>query len=147
MSSPKAGLQAPAIQPPCKLLRLPAVGSQCAGLAEAAAREKQSHLDYLETRLAAELEERERNTVQRRLRDARLPRMKTLEEFDFSQSPKISATEIRQLAEGGYIERAEPILFIGDCGTGKTHLMTGIVYSSLPAEAAGALHDDGGVSE
>jgi len=66
-------------------------------------REKQSHLDYLEALLAAELEERERNTVQRRLRDAHLPRLKTLEEFDFSQSPKISAAEIRQLAEGGYI--------------------------------------------
>ena len=38
----------------------------------------------------------------------------------------MSAAEIRQLAEGGYIERAEPVLFIGDCGTGKTHLMTGL---------------------
>jgi len=122
MSSHKAGLQATAIQQQCKLLRLPAVGSQCAVLAEAVAREKQSHLDYLETLLATELEERQRNPVQRRLRDERLPRMKTLEE----QSPKISATEIRQLAEGGYIERAEPILFIGDCGTQKTQLMTGL---------------------
>jgi DNA replication protein DnaC len=93
-------------------------------------REKQSHLDYLEALLAAELEERERNTVQRRLRDAHLPRLKTLEEFDFSQSPKISAAEIRQLAEGGYIERAEPILLIGDCGTGKTHLMTGLCVAA-----------------
>jgi DNA replication protein DnaC len=130
MSSPKAALQATAIQQQCKFLRLPAVGSQCAGLAELAVKEKQSHLDYLEALLAAELEERERNTVARRLRDAHLPRLKTLEEFDFSQSPKISAAEIRQLAEGGYIERAEPILFIGDCGTGKTHLMTGLCVAA-----------------
>ena len=130
MSSPKAGLQATAIQQQCKLLRLPAVGSQCAGLAELAVKEKQSHLDYLEALLAAELEERERNTVARRLRDAHLPRMKTLEEFDFAQSPKISAAEIRQLAEGGYIERAEPVLLIGDCGTGKTHLMTGLCVAA-----------------
>jgi len=66
MSSHKAGLQATAIQQQCKLLRLPAVGSQCAGLAELAVKEKQSHLDYLEALLAAELEERERNTVARR---------------------------------------------------------------------------------
>jgi DNA replication protein DnaC len=130
MSSPKAALQATAVQQQCKLLRLPAVGSQCAGLAELAVKEKQSHLDYLEALLAAELEERERNTVARRMRDAHLPRMKTLEEFDFSQSPKISAAEIRQLAEGGYIERAEPILLIGDCGTGKTHLMTGLCVAA-----------------
>jgi len=130
MSHPKAGLQATAIQQQCKLLRLPAVGSQCAGLAELAVKEKQSHLDYLEALLAAELEERERNTVARRLRDAHLPRMKTLEEFDFSQSPKISAAEIRDLAEGGYIERAEPVLLVGDCGTGKTHLMTGLCVAA-----------------
>ena len=130
MSSPKAALQTTAIQQQCKVLHLPAVGSQCAGLAELAVKEKQSHLDYLEALLAAELEEREHRMVGRRLREARLPRMKTLEEFDFSQSPKVSATEIRQLAEGGYIERAEPILFIGDCGTGKTHLMTGLCVAA-----------------
>jgi DNA replication protein DnaC len=126
MSTPRAALQATAIQQQCKLLHLPAVGSQCAGLGELAVKGKQSHLDYLEALLAAELEEREHRMVGRRLREARLPRMKTLDEFDFSQSPKVSAAEIRQLAEGGYIERAEPVLFIGDCGTGKTHLMTGL---------------------
>ena len=130
MSTPKAALQATAIQQQCKLLHLPAVGSQCAGLAELAVKEKQGHLDYLEALLAAELEEREHRLVSRRLREARLPRMKTLDEFDFSQSPNVSATEIRQLAEGGYIERAEPILFIGDCGTGKTHLMTGLCVAA-----------------
>jgi DNA replication protein DnaC len=130
MSTPKAALQATAIQQQCKLLHLPAVGSQCAGLAELAVKERQSHLDYLEALLAAELEEREHRMVGRRLREARLPRMKTLDEFDFSQSPKVSAAEIRQLAEGGYIERAEPILFIGDCGTGKTHLMTGLCVAA-----------------
>ena len=130
MNSAKSALQATAIQQQCKLLHLPAVGSQCAGLAELAVKEKQSHLDYLEALLAAELEEREHRMVGRRLREARLPRMKTLDEFDFSQSPKVSATEIRQLAEGGYIERAEPILFIGDCGTGKTHLMTGLCVAA-----------------
>lgn len=125
-----SGLQATTIQQQCKLLRMPAVGSQFERLAEQSVREKQSHLDYLEALLNAELEERERNTVERRLRDAHLPRMKTLEEFDFSQSPKISAAQIRELAEGGYIERAEPVLFVGDCGTGKTHLMTGLCMAA-----------------
>jgi DNA replication protein DnaC len=130
MNSSRTVLQATAIQQQCKLLHLPAVGSQCASLAELAVKEKQSHLDYLEVLLAAELEEREHRLVSRRLREARLPRMKTLDEFDFSQSPKVSAAEIRQLAEGGYIKRAEPILFIGDCGTGKTHLMTGLCVAA-----------------
>ena len=124
------GLQATSIQQQCKALRVPAIGAQFARLAEQAVREKQSHLDYLEALLNAELEERERNTVERRLRDAHLPRMKTLEEFDFSKSPKISAAQIRELAEGGYVERAEPVLFVGECGTGKTHLMTGLCVAA-----------------
>jgi hypothetical protein len=44
--------------------------------------------------------------VSQRLREAHLPRTKTFEEFDFSQSPKVSAAEIRQLAKGLYTERA-----------------------------------------
>jgi DNA replication protein DnaC len=53
-----------------------------------------------------------------------------LEEFDFSQAPAVSVTKIRELAEGGYIERAEPVVFIGECGTGKTHLLTGLCVAA-----------------
>lgn len=75
--------------------------------------------------LAVELEGRERNTIARRIKEAHLPRTKTLDEFDFSKAPRIRATEIHEPAQGGYIERAEPVILIGDCGTGKTHLLTG----------------------
>ena len=64
--------------------------------------------------LLAEVEERERNTIERRIREAHLPRMKTLEEFDYTQSPNVNAAKMRDLAEGGYIDRAEPVLFIGE---------------------------------
>ena len=93
-------------------------------MAEQAHREEQTDTRYLEALLAMEVEEREHHTVARRIQDARLPRMRTLEEFDFSQS-RVPATRIRGLAEGGYLERAEPIVLIGECGTGKTHLATG----------------------
>ena len=53
-----------------------------------------------------------------------------LEEFDFSQASAISATKIAALAEGGYIDRAEPVVFIGECGTGKTHLLTGLCVAA-----------------
>jgi DNA replication protein DnaC len=49
-----------------------------------------------------------------------------LEEFDFAQALKVSANQIRELAEGGYIGRAEPVIFPGEAGTGKTHLATGL---------------------
>ena len=53
-----------------------------------------------------------------------------MEEFDFRQAPQIPAAQIRDLAEGGYIERFEPVLFLGEWGTGKTHLMTGLCVAA-----------------
>jgi DNA replication protein DnaC len=106
------------------------VADQCASLAEEAIKQRLTYLRYLEALLATELEERERNTIARRIKDAHLPRMKTLDEFDFSKAPQIQATKIHELVQGGYIERAEPIILIGDCGTGKTHLLTGLCVAA-----------------
>jgi DNA replication protein DnaC len=61
--------------------------------------------------------------------------MKTLEEFDFSQGPKVSPQQIHELAEGGYSARTEPIIFIGDSGTGKTHLLTGLAVAACRRSA------------
>jgi DNA replication protein DnaC len=125
-----AALQASVIHEQCKQLRLPTIAGQFATLAEQAERKDQSHQQYLEALLGAEIEEREQNTIARRLREAHLPKIKTLEEFDFAQTPQVSASQIRALAEGGYIERAEPIVFLGDCGTGKTHLLSGLCVAA-----------------
>ena len=123
-------LQIATMKQQCKALRVPTIGSQFAPLAEQAIREKKTHLGYLEALLTAEVEEREKNTIERRIKDARLPRVKTLEEFDFSQSPHVTAAKMRDLADGGYIDRAEPVLLIGDCGTGKTHLLSGLCVAA-----------------
>lgn len=130
MKAATASVEGQAIQQHCKLLRLPTVGGQFQKLAEQAAREKRTHIGYLEALLSAEVEEREQRTMERRLKEARLPRIKTLEEFDFAESKKVSAAEVAQLAKGDYIERSEPVLLSGDCGTGKTHLMTGLCVAA-----------------
>jgi DNA replication protein DnaC len=119
----RRGATVPRLAPAC-------CGRQCASLAEEAIKQRLTYLRYREALLAAELEERERNTIARRIKDAHLPRMKTLDEFDFSKAPQIQATKIHELAQGGYIERAEPIILIGDCGTGKTHLLTGLCVAA-----------------
>src|SRR4029078_10085637 len=85
---------------------------------------------YLEALLTAEVEERERNTIERRIKEAHLPRVKTLEELDYAQTPMVSGAKMRELSEGGYIERAEPVVLIGDCGTGKTHLLSGLCVAA-----------------
>lgn len=130
MSQQLAQLQEATIKQYCKSLRMPMIASQFSAVAEQAVRENKSHIGYLEALLAAEIEERERNTIDRRIKEAHLPRVKTLEEFDYTQSPMVSAAKMLELAEGGYIDRAEPILFIGECGTGETHLLSGLCVAA-----------------
>jgi hypothetical protein len=114
----------------CKDLRVPMIGAHFVQLAEQAIKEQRSHIGYLEALLTMESEERDRHAIQQRLRDAKLPRVKTLEEFDFNQARQIPAAKIRELAEGGYIERVEPVVLMGECGTGKTHLATGLCVAA-----------------
>jgi DNA replication protein DnaC len=114
----------------CKAVRVPTISTNFLPLAEQAVKENHSHIRYLEALLAIECEERDRHAIANRIRDAQLPRVKTLEEFDFAQAPQIPAPKIRELAEGGYIERSEPVVLIGDCGTGKSHLATGLCLAA-----------------
>jgi len=130
MNTESAALETATIHQQCRVLHLPAVAAQCAQLAEQAVRERRTHLGYLEALLQVELDEREQRFIERRIREARLPRMKTLEDFDFARNGKVSAQQIHELARGDYISRAEPVIFIGDSGTGKTHLMTGLAIAA-----------------
>jgi DNA replication protein DnaC len=106
VSASKAKLEEVAIKESCKRLHLPTIAGQCIRLAEQAAKEKQSHLIYLDALLEAEVKERERNVVKRRLKEAHFPKVKSLEEFDFEVASHISSARIRKLVEGEYV--AEP---------------------------------------
>ena len=132
-------LEQAAVVQQCRALRLPAVADQCASLAEEAIKQRLTYLRYLEELLATELEERERNTIARRIKDAHLPRMKTLDEFDFSKAPQIAATKIHELAQGGYIERAEPINSYWRLRHRQDASSNWAMRGCLPAEATSAL--------
>jgi DNA replication protein DnaC len=110
-----AALEQASVRQYCKAVRTPAIAGNFLSMAEQAVKENHSHIRYLEALLALECEERDRHAIENRIRDAQLPRMKTLEEFDFAQAPQIPAAKIRELAEGGYIERSEPVVLIGEC--------------------------------
>src|SRR5260370_1636242 len=105
-------LQAASIAQHAKALRLAAVGAQFASLAEEAAQHNHSHLHYLEALLQAEVEDRERRSIQLRMQEAHLPRIKTLEEFDFTQSPHIPPARIRPLADAAYLPPPQPPLLL-----------------------------------
>jgi DNA replication protein DnaC len=130
MTAAQAQLQQATIGQYARQLRLSTVGDQFVPLAEQAIKQKQSHLTYLEALLALEVEERERRVVARRIQEAHFPKVKTLEEFQFEKAAQLSAALIRNLAEGGYLERSEPVIFLGEAGTGKTHLATGLAVAA-----------------
>jgi DNA replication protein DnaC len=130
MKSATENLEQASVQQYCKAVRVPTVGANFVSLAEQAVKENHSHIRYLEALLAMECEERDRHAIANRVRDAQLPRVKGIEDFDFAQAPQIPAAKIRELAEGGYIDRSEPVVLIGEAGTGKSHLASGLCLAA-----------------
>jgi DNA replication protein DnaC len=113
------------IRQACKQIRIPTVASKAARLAEEAVRSNQGHLAYLDALLDAELSDRAERRRTRRIRDAKFPRLKRLEDFNFEAS-KIPAAAIRELATCNFVDRSETVIFIGEPGTGKSHLSVAI---------------------
>ena len=130
MNAPRLSLQHSTIREYAKQLRLPTLGGQFERLAEEAIKDEQSHVSYLEALLHAELEERERHAIARRIQEARFPKVKTLEEFEFPSAPHIPVALLRKLAEGDYLARSEPVILLGEAGTGKTHLAMGLAVAA-----------------
>src|SRR5450432_1402785 len=99
MKHSSEALEQASVRQYCKEVRTPAIAANFIPLAEQALKEQHSHVRYLEALLAMECEERDRHAIANRIRDAQLPRVKTLEEFDFTKAPQVPAAKIRELAE------------------------------------------------
>lgn len=107
-------------------LRLPTVRKRFKSLANEALRERQTPVGYLAALLEAEVTDRAARRVTRRLSEAKLPQLKTLDAFAFGDNHKIPQTTLAQLAQGDWIDRGENLILVGESGTGKTHLATAL---------------------
>jgi len=107
-------------------LHLPTIRDEATRLAEIAVRERQSHLGFLAEVLTAELDERSGRRRTRRIAEAKFPRLKRLAEFNLDAVPSIAAAQLATLAAGTWIDAGEPVVLLGDSGTGKTHLLIGL---------------------
>jgi len=107
-------------------LKLPTVRRRFKALAEEALREQQTPVAYLAALLEAEITERSERRERRRLLEARFPVMKRLEDFRFTDNPKVSQATIAALAECSWIDDRESVILIGESGTGKTMLATAL---------------------
>ena len=114
-----------AITAACAELRLPTVRDQAAEAADAARKQRLTHRVFLAELLVAEIEDRTARRTQRRIREARFPRMRTLGAFEATANTSVTDTQIAHLAAGDWIAQGQPAVFLGDSGTGKTHLLIG----------------------
>jgi len=105
-----------------KQLKLPTVLREYEKVARECARDGVDHPRYLLRLIELELIDRERRTVERRIRAARFPATKSLDTFEFTAIPSLNKMLVLELARSEYILRRENIIALGNSGTGKTHI-------------------------
>jgi len=107
-------------------LKLPTFLREYDKLARQCAAEGIDYPRYLLRLAELELIERERRSVERRVKEARFPATKSLDSFNFLALPSLNKALVLELARGEYIARRENIIALGNSGTGKTHLALGL---------------------
>jgi len=101
--------------------------------AENAAKTNLGYQDYLQRLLEIEVLNKIERSINRKMQIAGFPKVKRLEEFDFSYQPQINEKLIRELASLSFLEEAKNVLFVGAPGVGKTHLATALGVKAVQA--------------
>ena len=109
-----------------KTLKLPTFLREYDKIARQCASEGVDHVRYLLRLADIELIDRERRMVERRIKAARFPVVKSLDSFDFKVIPSLNKALVLELARCEYIERRENLIALGNSGTGKTHIALGL---------------------
>jgi DNA replication protein DnaC len=109
-------------------LKLTTMAAEYAAVFDEAANEKRSMLETFAHLVALEATARAERSLQRRIKRARLPKRKTLEEYDFTFPTRIPKQKILRVFDCDFVEQHANCVFIGNQGTGKTHLLTALGY-------------------
>jgi len=131
-----------------KALKLPTFLREYDKLARQCASDGVDHVRYLLRLAELELIERERRTVERRIREARFPAVKSLDSFDFLALPSLNKALVLELARSEYVLRRENVIAVGNSGTGKSHVALGLGLAACQkglsvgfTTAAGIVHE------
>jgi len=105
-----------------RMLRLPTILAHYKRIAAA----NDATIAYLGELAAMEVEKRHENGVRARIRNAKVPVIKTLEAFDFTFQPNLPKMKVLELFDCKFIEQRRNLVFIGNTGVGKTHLLSAL---------------------
>jgi DNA replication protein DnaC len=111
-------------------LKLPEIAQSYREVLDEAARKGSSLLEVLATLIGLEQAARQQRALQRRLREARLPKPKTVAEYDFHFPKRLPKAVILRLFDCDFIPQHSCAVLIGPTGTGKSHLLTALGYTA-----------------
>ena len=123
-----------------KELKLPSILREYGKMAAQCAAEGVDHPQYLLRLAELELIDRHQRMVERRIRAARFPAIKSLDTLDFPAIPSLNKALVMELARCEYIQRRENVIAVGNSGTGKTHVALGTGAGRLPAGTVCGFH-------
>ena len=112
-------------------LKLTRLSERLDQLAEEAAKESWTYVEFLDRVLDVEVSARVERDVTMKTRLARFPFVKTLDQFDFSFQPALNEAQIRELATARFVAHGENILLLGPPGVGKTHLAVSLGVAAI----------------
>lgn len=113
-----------------KKLRMPQAAKVYESMAREATDNNLEYEEYLLGVLEQEIQQRESNRIQRGIRQATFPIIKTLENFDFKAIPSLNKPKVLKLMQGSYIQKKENIILVGSSGVGKTHIAIALGYEA-----------------
>jgi DNA replication protein DnaC len=111
-------------------LKLPFLKAQHAELAQQAAQQSWGHVDYLCRLIDGQYQQRRQHVIEARVKAARFPVLKTLEQFQWDWPKKINRLQVQNLFRLQFLEQNANAIFLGTVGLGKTHLATALGYAA-----------------
>jgi DNA replication protein DnaC len=121
----------PELAPQLKQLRLSGILDSLDARNRQALEAKLAYTEFLSLLIQDEVARREQKKFQMRLRRATFRTTKTLEQFDFERLPKLNRALVHELATGRYLAERAPVLIVGPCGTGKSHLSQALGHCAI----------------
>lgn len=111
-------------------LKLPFIRENYEAAAKTAARKEWDHIQYLAELVEQESTLRRDRSIQRRIKMARFPVIKTMDQFDWSWPRKINPAQVKNLFRLKFIDERSNVVLIGSVGVGKTHIATALGYQA-----------------